>query len=194
MGGWCQEPGAAAERTAKSARKLQAARTAIAGLVRRHPHVYCGSLGGDMKTLLIYGSAAALGALPAFAASCESLASLALPDSTITMARIVAAGQFVPPGAAEGKAKGALVYKGLPEFCRVAATLTPTLDSDIKIEVWLPVQAGTASCNRWATADGPASSAIRRWPKRCARDTRPPRRTRGTPAVAGNSRWAIPKS
>src|SRR5579885_1178908 len=140
MGGWCQEPGAAAERTAKSARKLQAARTAIAGLVRRHPHVYCGSLGGDMKTLLIYGSAAALGALPAFAASCESLASLALPDSTITMARIVAAGQFVPPGAAEGKAKGALVYKGLPEFCRVAATLTPTPDSDIKIEVWLPVQ------------------------------------------------------
>src|SRR6185369_11525035 len=26
----------------------------------------------------------------------------------------------------------------LPEFCRVAATLTPSSDSDIKVEVWLP--------------------------------------------------------
>jgi len=26
----------------------------------------------------------------------------------------------------------------LPAFCRVAATLTPSADSDIKIEVWLP--------------------------------------------------------
>jgi feruloyl esterase len=26
----------------------------------------------------------------------------------------------------------------LPAYCRVAATLTPTSDSDIKIEVWLP--------------------------------------------------------
>ena len=26
----------------------------------------------------------------------------------------------------------------LPAFCRVAATLAPTPDSDIKIEVWLP--------------------------------------------------------
>ena len=26
----------------------------------------------------------------------------------------------------------------LPAFCRVTATLTPTSDSDIKIEVWLP--------------------------------------------------------
>jgi hypothetical protein len=30
-------------------------------------------------------------------------------------------------------------FKGLPAFCRVAATLTPSNDSDIKIEVWLPV-------------------------------------------------------
>jgi feruloyl esterase len=30
------------------------------------------------------------------------------------------------------------VYGTLPSFCRVAATLTPSSDSDIKIEVWLP--------------------------------------------------------
>ena len=31
------------------------------------------------------------------------------------------------------------VFARLPEFCRVTATLTPSSDSDIKIEVWLPV-------------------------------------------------------
>ena len=30
----------------------------------------------------------------------------------------------------------------MPAFCRVAARLTPTPDSDIKIEVWLPVSGG----------------------------------------------------
>src|SRR5205823_10697408 len=29
-------------------------------------------------------------------------------------------------------------YSKLPAFCRVTATLTPSADSDIKIEVWLP--------------------------------------------------------
>jgi feruloyl esterase len=78
-----------------------------------------------------------------FAASCESLASLALPEATITAAQIVPAGQFSQPGGA-AKGKGANAYKDLPEFCRVAATLKPTGDSDIKIEVWLP----TSNWNR----------------------------------------------
>jgi feruloyl esterase len=30
------------------------------------------------------------------------------------------------------------MYSRLPAFCRVAATLTPSSDSDIKIEVWMP--------------------------------------------------------
>jgi feruloyl esterase len=80
---------------------------------------------------------------PAFAASCESLASLALPNTTITAAQIVPAGQFSPPGPA-GKGKGANPYKDLPEFCRVAATLKPSSDSDIKVEFWLP----TSNWNR----------------------------------------------
>jgi feruloyl esterase len=82
-------------------------------------------------------------AAPAFAASCESLASLALPDATITSAQIVPAGQFSQPGA-PGKGKAASVYKDLPEFCRVAATLKPSGDSDIKVEFWLP----TSNWNR----------------------------------------------
>ncbi|MBZ5675445.1 MAG: tannase/feruloyl esterase family alpha/beta hydrolase [Acidobacteriia bacterium] len=74
---------------------------------------------------------------PAFAASCESLVSLALPNATITTAQVVPAGKFSQPGAT-GKGKGANAYKDLPEFCRVAATLKPSSDSDIKVEFWLP--------------------------------------------------------
>jgi feruloyl esterase len=85
-------------------------------------------------------SAFVLFSVPSWAASCESLASLALKNTTITLAQPVAAGDFAPPGRApaEGPAP-AVAFKGLPAFCRVAATLKPTEDSDIKIEVWLPV-------------------------------------------------------
>ena len=73
------------------------------------------------------------------AASCEGLTALALPNTTITAAQTVAAGAFTPPVASRGGAgRGGAVYASLPSFCRVAATLKPTSDSDIKIEVWLP--------------------------------------------------------
>lgn len=67
-------------------------------------------------------------------ASCGSLSTLALPNVTITLAQAVEAGPFAPP--AQGGAPDA--SRALPAFCRVAATLTPTRDSDIKIEVWMP--------------------------------------------------------
>ena len=71
-------------------------------------------------------------------APCERLASLALPSTTITLAETVAAGTFVPPAAAgRGGPQGAS-FSQLPPFCRVAATMRPSPDSDIKIEVWLP--------------------------------------------------------
>ncbi|HYR84888.1 MAG TPA: tannase/feruloyl esterase family alpha/beta hydrolase [Terriglobia bacterium] len=75
---------------------------------------------------------------PAHAATCESLAALALPDSTITMAQSVAAGAFSLPATGRGAAQRNAAFKELPAFCRVAATLKPSSDSDIKIEVWLP--------------------------------------------------------
>lgn len=53
--------------------------------------------------------------------TCESLKSLNLPNTTITLAKAVAS-------------------REVPAFCRVAATLTPSSDSDIRIEVWLPLE------------------------------------------------------
>lgn len=35
---------------------------------------------------------------------------------------------------------GNAVFKTAPAFCRVTATLTPTSDSDIKVEVWMPAE------------------------------------------------------
>src|SRR4029078_7814688 len=67
--------------------------------------------------------------------SCESLASLTLPHTTIDSAGNVAAGAF-SLGAARGR--GGPDFIKLAAFCRVTATLTPSADSDIKIEVWLP--------------------------------------------------------
>src|SRR5689334_22097641 len=55
------------------------------------------------------------------AATCEDLATLTLPNTTITSAGMVAADA-----------------NGAPAFCRVAATLKPTSDSVIQIEVGLP--------------------------------------------------------
>ena len=99
-------------------------------------------------------SAASLSAL---AASCESLSSLQLPDTKITLAQTVASGAFAPVNGRAGKG-GANPYESVPTFCRVAATLTPSKDSDIKIEVWLPVSE-SISCaeygyNRCSPQDG----------------------------------------
>jgi tannase/feruloyl esterase len=72
------------------------------------------------------------------ASSCENLASLALPHAAVTAALTVSAGAFVAPGLGGPDAAPSQIYRRLPAFCRVAATLTPSSDSDIKMEVWLP--------------------------------------------------------
>src|SRR5689334_10029315 len=73
------------------------------------------------------------------AASCESLTSLSQPNTSVTSAQIVAAGEFAPPDPDGALPAGMSLYGKLPAFCRVEATLKPSSDSDIKIEVWLPV-------------------------------------------------------
>jgi feruloyl esterase len=67
----------------------------------------------------------------AFAAPvpCEGLASLHLPDTTITVAAVVPAGAFDPPGITPPIDTTA---------CRVAGIIAPTSDSSIAFEVWMP--------------------------------------------------------
>jgi len=76
-------------------------------------------------------------AVPAHGASCDGLTGLTLPHTAITSALPVLSGSFTPPATPGAKASPAPLSE-LPPFCRVAATLTPSSDSDIKIEVWMP--------------------------------------------------------
>jgi feruloyl esterase len=71
------------------------------------------------------------------AASCESITALSLSNAKVTMAQMVAEGVFTPPGPPPAAGQPT-VFTRVPQFCRVTATLTPSSDSDIKIEVWLP--------------------------------------------------------
>jgi feruloyl esterase len=72
------------------------------------------------------------------AATCDTLAaSLKLTNAKVTAARAITGGQFTPPAAAGADAPKAIT--GLPAFCRVELTLTPSADSDIRSEVWLPL-------------------------------------------------------
>ena len=70
--------------------------------------------------------------------SCDSLAQLALANTKITLAQSVPAGAFTPPPAPNPMPGMQASYKDLPAFCRVVAEVSPTADSAIKMEVWMP--------------------------------------------------------
>lgn len=65
------------------------------------------------------------------AQSCDRLSKLASPKVSITLAKLVDTGIFTPT-------ESAIALHHLPAFCRVVATLKPSSDSDIRVEVWLP--------------------------------------------------------
>jgi feruloyl esterase len=74
-----------------------------------------------------------------YAGTCENLKSLSLEHATITLAESVPAGKFSLPNGGERAAPNLGTFKQLPAFCRVAATLKPSADSDIKMELWMPL-------------------------------------------------------
>src|ERR1700686_5770853 len=78
----------------------------------------------------------AITSTPAMATPCTNLQSLQLQHATITSATDNTTGVFVIPGTPP------TTFAGLPPFCRVLATLTPSSDSTIRIEVWLPETTG----------------------------------------------------
>jgi feruloyl esterase len=106
-----------------------------------------------------------LAGLMADAAPCENLKSLSLSNTTFTTVQLVPAGPFTPPaqggppggpvapaaqpaapggrgapqGGGGGRGGGAPATI-LPEHCRIAATLRPSADSIIDIEVWMPAE------------------------------------------------------
>jgi feruloyl esterase len=94
-----------------------------------------------MPVTLLLGCAALAPPAQADAPSCESLVNLALPKAKIVSAQIVAAGSFTPPANLSAWLGGdPATYKRLTAFCRVVADARPSGDSNVKVEVWMPVR------------------------------------------------------
>lgn len=92
-----------------------------------------------MKRILAASFLAATCTTFASAQSCESLSKLSLPHAKILGAETIPAGAFkLPVELPPWMAGAAGVFKSLPAFCRVVVQATPSADSDIRIEVWLP--------------------------------------------------------
>src|SRR6185295_14487805 len=105
---------------------------------------------GSLSLVLVAGAMATT--------PCEGLRSLATPQATIATAETIAAGPFVQPGDGRGAPPaptargvapagrgGAPTGRGqappsLPAHCKVTMVLKPTADSNINVELWLPVQ------------------------------------------------------
>jgi feruloyl esterase len=87
---------------------------------------------------------AAMALIATFASTtpCESLKGLSLPNTTITTAELVIAGSYVQPGQVQGqgRGRGAAPQPIVPAHCRIAAVLTPSSDSHIEMEAWLPAE------------------------------------------------------
>lgn len=67
---------------------------------------------------------------PVLASTCEDIKTLLLTNVTVTDAELVSAGDYTPRG------RGATVT--LPSYCRIATVLSPSSDSHIEMEIWLP--------------------------------------------------------
>ena len=117
---------------------------------------------------------------------CDGLTKLNLINTTVTSATIVAKGAFTPPrnnqgggpppappaganpgpGAPAGPPPGGggpggnqnAIYATMPAFCRVIATVRPTSDSEIRVEVWMPVEGWNGRLE--ALGNGGFSSSI----------------------------------
>ena len=84
--------------------------------------------------------------------TCTALTALTLPNVRITLAELVPADALnLPTGATEAS-------RALPAFCRVMATLTPSADSKIAIEVWMPAAGWNGKLQ--AVGNGAFSGAI----------------------------------
>lgn len=104
--------------------------------------------------LMVMGAMLADGS-SAWAGPCESLAALSTPAVEIVSALTVEAGTFTPPGGPG--------LQQLPKFCRVVVRLTPSADSDIGAEIWLPASWNTkllaVGSGGWGGSIGYASMA-----------------------------------
>lgn len=94
---------------------------------------------GVLAVLAIAGTEAIAETHAVTAEQCTSISALKLTHVSIDSAEVVVS--------AEGESSET---EPLPDYCRVAATANPSEDSDIKFEVWLPMQGWNGKFNQGA--------------------------------------------
>ena len=72
-----------------------------------------------------------------WAQTCDGLKTFVMPYVRVEDSQLVMAGSFQSPGISVGNSQ---IYEDLPEFCRVSVLLTPSPDSNIRMELWLPTE------------------------------------------------------
>ncbi|MGO9336838.1 MAG: tannase/feruloyl esterase family alpha/beta hydrolase [Terracidiphilus sp.] len=72
--------------------------------------------------------------------ACEKLAKLSPLSAKVVSASLVAEYSFIPPGSNALDPEEKAVFGATPAFCRVVLLATPTADSAIPIEVWMPAK------------------------------------------------------
>ena len=88
--------------------------------------------------MIVLSGLTTLAPFPAAAAAptaCEALAQVKVTNGQVLSAESFQAGAFAPPTTTNA---AAAVFTTVPPFCRVTLKLTPSSDSDIRAEVWLP--------------------------------------------------------
>ena len=106
--------------------------------------------------LALTADARAQSARSAAPLACAELKSLAVANTTLSIAEPVAAGAFRSPAPpAFGPPPS---YARLPAFCRVAGSIKPTPESDIRFELWLPESGWNGKFMQ--TGNGGAAGAI----------------------------------
>ena len=70
--------------------------------------------------------------------SCEKLSQITISGARIIFAKTIDAGTFAGPPTEGGSRDLTAPYKNVPAFCRVVVLATPTTDSSIRIEIWMP--------------------------------------------------------
>jgi feruloyl esterase len=71
---------------------------------------------------------------------CERLQGVDVPGVTIKSAESVAAGVFKAPPGPGPRARAAAEPAPIPAHCKVDMLLTPTPDSEINVELWMPLE------------------------------------------------------
>lgn len=149
-----------------------------------------------MCVLGCWPNAAFSSTTPSTATSCDSLKTLKLPYTTISIAEQVAAGAFhAPPQTGEGPMRDANAFAQMPSFCRLAGDIRPTADSEIRFEVWMPLEnwngryQGVGNSGLAGTISyGPMAQALTQGYATASTDTG---HLAEASQVQGNASWAV---